>query len=113
MVLGCTVLGIVLSYIVLKSGSLLLAAFLHAIDNVIMSPIVSMGFMPFDRAFNFFNGIYGIALVAVIAFFILRDPIWREKGGNLPQPAPVDMALSGNSTAVEKATEQANLGAAS
>jgi len=51
-----------------------------------MSPVVEMGFRPYDRVFTFFGGIYGIAMVAVIAFFILRDPVWREKGGNLPQP---------------------------
>jgi membrane protease YdiL (CAAX protease family) len=109
MVLYCITEGIVLSYAVLKSGSVLLAAFLHAVGNVIMSPIVEMGFMPYDRAFNFFNGIYGIATLAVIAFFILRDPIWREKDGNLPQPepAPMDMTLSSHSAAVEKAAAQA------
>ena len=104
--------GIVLSYAVLKSGSLLLATFLHALDNVIMSPIVAMGFMPYDRVFSFFGGIYGIAAVAVIAFFILRDPIWREKGGNLPQPAsaPMDMASSVNTGAAEKAAVQSSSG---
>jgi len=110
MVLDCTASGIVLSYAVLKSGSVLLAAFLHAVGNIIMSPIVEMGFMPYDRVFTFFNGIYGIATLIVIAFFILRDPIWREKGCNLPQSAPVDMAVSGNSAAVEKAAAQAKLG---
>lgn len=115
MVLWCTADGVVLSYAVLKSGSVLLAAFLHAVGNVIMSPIVRMGFMPFDRVFSFFNGIYGIATLAVIAFFILRDPIWREKGGNLvqPEPTPIDMTLSSNSAAVEKAVAQAKLGTTS
>jgi uncharacterized protein len=112
MVLDCTASGVVLSYAVLKSGSVLLAAFLHAVGNVIMSPIVEMGFKPFDRLFTFFNGIYGIAMLSVIAFFILRDPIWREKGGGLAQPTPLDMALSKNPAAGEKATDQAELGAA-
>jgi membrane protease YdiL (CAAX protease family) len=112
MVLWCTAEGIVLSYAVLKSGSVLLAAFLHAVGNVIMSPIVEMGFMPFDRVFTFFNGIYGIATVAVITFFILRDPIWREKGGNLAQtePTPIDITLFSDSAAVEKAAAQVKLG---
>jgi membrane protease YdiL (CAAX protease family) len=112
MVLWCTASGVVLSYAVLKSGSVLLAAFLHAVGNVIMSPIVEMGFRPYDRVFSFFGGIYGIAMVAVIAFFILRDPIWREKGGNLaqPAPAPADMAVPGNSGAVEKTADQLKLG---
>jgi membrane protease YdiL (CAAX protease family) len=112
MVLWCTASGVVLSYAVLKSGSVLLAAFLHAVGNVIMSPIVELGFMPFDRVFSFFIGIYGIATLAVIAFFILRDPIWREKGSNLAQPAPtpIDMTSSGNPAAVGKAADQAKLG---
>ncbi len=105
MVLWCTAEGIVLSYAVLKSGSVLLAAFLHAVGNVIMSPIVEMGFKPYDRVFSFFFGIYGIATLAVIAFFILRDPIWRGKGGGLPEPAPVDLVSSENSTAGEKAAD--------
>jgi membrane protease YdiL (CAAX protease family) len=112
MVLWCTAEGVVLSYVVLKSGSVLLAAFLHAVGNVIMSPIVEMGFMPYDRVFSFFLGIYGIAMAAVIAVFILRDPIWQEKGGNLAQPEPtlIDVTLSSNSAAVEKAAAQAKLG---
>jgi membrane protease YdiL (CAAX protease family) len=112
MVLWCTAEAIVLGYVVLKSGSVLLAAFLHAVGNVIMSPIVSMGFMPFDRAFNFFNGIYGITMLAVIAFFILRDPIWRGKGGNLPLPelTPIDTTISSNSAAAEQAADQVKLG---
>ena len=115
MVLYCTTEGIVLSYAVLKSGSVLLAAFLHAVGNVIMSPIVGMGFKPYDRAFTLFNGIYGIATLAVIAFFILRDPIWRGKGGNLPQPelAPIEMTLSNDPSTAGKAADQAGLGAAS
>jgi membrane protease YdiL (CAAX protease family) len=113
MVLWCTADGVVLSYAVLKSGSVLLAAFLHAVGNVIMSPIVEMGFMPYDRVFSFFLGIYGIAMMAVIALFILRDPIWREKGGNLPQPEPADIALSGNASVADKAVVQSSPGIAS
>jgi membrane protease YdiL (CAAX protease family) len=109
MVLYCTAEGIVLSYAVLKSGSLLLATFLHAIDNAMPNIFVGMGFMPFDRVFNFYNGIPMIATLAVICFFILRDPIWREKGGNLPQPTQVEMAVSAHSAAVEKAADQTEL----
>ncbi len=115
MVLYCTAEGIVLSYAVLKSGSVLLAAFLHAVDNVMPNTLVGMGFMPFDRVFNFYNGIPMIAMMTVIAFFILRDPIWREKGGNLAQPAPtpIDTTLSGQRATAGKAADQAKLGTAS
>lgn len=53
-------------------------------------------------------GIYGIATLAVIAFFILRDPIWRDNGDSLVQPAPVDMALSDNPGAQEKTVFQSS-----
>jgi len=110
-----TCLGIVLSYAVLKSGSVLLAAFLHALNNAVLQVILLMGFTPFDTVFSFSIGIYGIAMLAIIALLFLRDPIWRGKGGNLaqPAPAPVDMALSGNARAAEKAANQAKLGTTS
>lgn len=113
MTLYTTCLAIVLGYAVLRSGSVLLVAFLHAINNSVLQVIALMGFKAFDPAFSFGAGIYGIATLAVSAFFILRDPIWREKGGNLSQPARVDMALSKNPAAAGKAADQAEPGAAS
>jgi len=41
-----------------------------------------VGFKPFDTACSFFIGIYGIAMLAVVSFLILRDPIWRREGSN-------------------------------
>ena len=75
-------LGIVLSYAVLKSGSVLLASFLHALNNQVAALIIAVGFAPHDTATSFFIGIYGIATLAVAAFLILRDPIWRRQGSN-------------------------------
>jgi uncharacterized protein len=76
-------LGIVLSYAVLKSGSVLLASYLHALANQVAAFILVIGFKPFDTAYSFFIGVYGIAMLAVVSFLILRDPIWRGKGSNL------------------------------
>jgi membrane protease YdiL (CAAX protease family) len=76
-------LGIVLSFAVLKSGSVLLASFLHALNNQVAAFIVAVGFTPHDSAFSFFIGVYGIAMLAVAAFLILRDPVWRAKGSDL------------------------------
>jgi uncharacterized protein len=78
-----TGLGIVLSFAVLKSGSVLLASFLHALANQAAAFIVVLGFKPFDTATSFFIGVYGIAMLAVVSFLILRDPIWRGKGSKL------------------------------
>ena len=113
MTLYTTCLAIVLGYAVLKSGSVLLVAFLHAINNSVVGVIALLGFKAFDSAFSFGIGIFGIATMAIIALLVLRDPIWRVKGSNLAQPAPVDVALSDNPGAVEKGADQARLGTAS
>jgi membrane protease YdiL (CAAX protease family) len=92
MTLYATGLAIVLGYAVLKSGSVLLAAFLHAVNNTVLQVILLFGFTPFDYAFSFGMGIYGIAMLAIVALVVLRDPVWRGKGSNLAQaePAPVE-----------------------
>jgi membrane protease YdiL (CAAX protease family) len=86
MTLYTTGLAVVLGYVVLRSGSVLLAAYLHALNNQVASFIVAMGFRPFDPAFSFGVGIYGIATLAVVALVVLRDPIWRAKGSSIPAP---------------------------
>lgn len=83
MALYCVGLGIVLSFAVLKSGSVLLASYLHALNNQVAAVIMMMGFKPFDTAYSFFIGIYGIAMLAVVAFLILRHPIWRAKSSEI------------------------------
>ena len=83
MALYTTGLAVALGYAVLKSGSVLLSAYLHALNNQVVAFIAAMGFMPFDNAFSFDIGIYGIVTLAIVAFLILRDSIWRGKGGNL------------------------------
>lgn len=83
MTLYTTGLAIVLGYAVLRSGSVLLAAYLHALNNQVAAFIVAMGFRPFDAAFSFGIGIYGIATLAIVALVVLRDPVWRGKGSNL------------------------------
>lgn len=86
MTLYTTGLAVVLGYAVLRSGSVLLAAYLHALNNQVVNFIAAFGFKPFDAAFSFDIGIYGIATLAIVALLVLRDPIWRGKGSSLPQP---------------------------
>jgi membrane protease YdiL (CAAX protease family) len=83
MTLYTTGLAIVLGYAVLRSGSVLLAAYLHALNNQVASFIVALGYTPFDTAFSFGIGIYGIATLAIVALLVLRDPVWRGRGSNL------------------------------
>ncbi len=75
--------AVVLGYAVLRSGSVLLAAFLHGLIDQVINFIVALGFRPHDPAFSFGIGVYGIATLAIVAFLLLRDPIWRGRGSNL------------------------------
>jgi uncharacterized protein len=88
MTLYMTGLAVVLSYAVLKSGSVLLAAFLHAVNNQVAAFIIAIGFKPFDTAFSFMIGIYGIAMLALVALLILRDPVWRGRGSSVARQVP-------------------------
>ena len=84
MALYTTGLAIVLGYAVLKSGSVLLSSYLHALNNQVLAFILALGFKPHDPAFSFDIGIYSIITLAIVAIFILRDPIWQGKGNSLP-----------------------------
>ncbi|HEX9117394.1 MAG TPA: CPBP family glutamic-type intramembrane protease, partial [Anaerolineae bacterium] len=78
-------LAVVLGYAVLRTGSVLLSAFLHAVNNQVVAFIFAIGFRPHDAAFSFGIGIYAIAMLAVAAALILRDPVWRGRGSSLAQ----------------------------
>ena len=72
--------GVVLSFAVLKSGSVLLAAFLHALNNQVVAFIVVMGFAPSRQRL-------------LLLHRRLRD---RDAGGRrLPDPARPDLAREG------------------
>ncbi len=83
MTLYTTGLAIVLGYAVLKSRSVLLAAYLHALNNQVLGFIAAIGFRSNDAVLSFGIGIYGVATLAVISLLILRDPVWRGKGNAL------------------------------
>ena len=87
MTLYTTGLAIVLGYAVLKSGSVLLSSYLHALNNQVLAFIVAMGFAPHDFAFSFDIGVYGIVTLAVVALLILRDPVWRGRDSALAETA--------------------------
>lgn len=76
-----------LAYAVFKSGSVWVAAFLHALNNQVLSTLVVLVNTPNDAAFSFGVGIYGILCLAVVDLLILRDPIWREPAAAPDGPA--------------------------
>ncbi len=64
-------LALILGYAVLKSGSVWLAAFLHALNNQVLAFLVLAMYEPSDPVYSFGIGLYGVVLLAVIAGALL------------------------------------------
>jgi membrane protease YdiL (CAAX protease family) len=71
-------LAFVLGYAMLKSGSVWLAAFLHGVNNQVLSFLIAMVYKPADPMFSFGLGLYGLLCLAVVVGLILIDPVWRR-----------------------------------
>ena len=78
-----TGLAVVLGYAVLRSGSVLLAAYLHALNDQVTGFLVALGFKPFDPVFSFGVGIYAIVTLAFVAWLVLQNPTWRDTRSQL------------------------------
>jgi membrane protease YdiL (CAAX protease family) len=83
MTLWTTGLAVVLGFAVLKTGSVILAAFLHGLNNQALSFLFMIGFAPHDPVLSFGLGVFGIISLAVVALLLLRDPVWRGKENRL------------------------------
>lgn len=71
-------LAVILGYIMLKSGSVWLAAFAHAVLNAAYAWLVAMVYTPNDPLFSFGAGVFGIACTFGVVLLLLRDPVWQE-----------------------------------
>ncbi|HVN53891.1 MAG TPA: type II CAAX endopeptidase family protein [Anaerolineaceae bacterium] len=78
MTVFCVLLAYVIGHAVLKTGSVWLAAFLHAIIDQTANYFNGMIYTPADPIFSFGGGLYGMATLAVVVLLLLRDPVWRD-----------------------------------
>jgi uncharacterized protein len=78
MVLFTIGLAFILGYAVLKAHGIWIAAFLHAVNNQTLSYLQGMIYTPKNLILSFGIGIFGLICFAIVVFFILRDPIWKE-----------------------------------
>jgi membrane protease YdiL (CAAX protease family) len=79
MTIFCVLLAYVIGYAVLKTGSVWLAAFIHAIVDQTASYFGGIIYVAADPIFSFGVGLYGLACLAVVVFFLLRDPVWKDE----------------------------------
>jgi len=85
----CICLGFLLGYAMLKSGSVWLAALLHALNNQFVSFLITFVYRPADTLFSFYVGVYSLIVPAVIIILlVLLDPVWRRRPAAEAKPAP-------------------------
>jgi uncharacterized protein len=84
MTIFMVLLAFVLGHAVLKTGSVWLAAFMHGILDQSASYFAGFIYAPADPIFCFGAGFYGMATLAVVVFFLLRDPVWKDTPASMP-----------------------------
>lgn len=80
MMTGFTVLlGFVLGHVMLKTGSVWLAAFLHALNNQALAYFSISFYQASDPIFSFGIGVFGLLTALPVVLWLLRDPVWRDE----------------------------------
>lgn len=77
MVLNTIVMGIILSYAVLKTGSIWIAVILHMIADTIYPTAGFFIATSNNPIFSFGTGIYGLGLLAVFSLILLKSKVWK------------------------------------
>jgi uncharacterized protein len=78
MTLFCVLLAFVLGHAVLKTGSVWLAAFMHALVDQTANYFGGFIYTASDPIFSFGVGLYGLATLAIVVLLLLRDPVWKD-----------------------------------
>ncbi len=78
MVLYTIALSFIFGLAVLKSGGIWIAAFLHGLNNQFYSFLATMVYKPDDPVFSFGIGLYGVAILLMVAGLLLLDREWRS-----------------------------------
>ena len=93
MTLFCVLLAFVIGHAVLKTGSVWLAAFIHAIIDQAVNYFYGLIYTPTDPFFSFGAGLYGMATLVIVVLFLLRDPVWKDAPAQVKLveiPAPLE-----------------------
>ena len=72
-------LAFVLGYVMLKTGAVLLVAYLHALNNQVLSYLIALVYKPGDPIFSYGTGLFGLAALSLVVLLLFRDPIWKNE----------------------------------
>jgi membrane protease YdiL (CAAX protease family) len=92
MTLYCIALAFLFGFAVLKSGSIWVAAFLHALNNQVLSFLNLMVVRVEDPVLSFGTGIFGLAVWALVtvAILVLGRRVWSSPADPELQDGPGD-----------------------
>lgn len=77
MVISTIITGVILSYAVLKTGSVWIAVLLHLILDTIFPVGQYYIAASINSIFSFGTGLYGMAILAILAFILLKSKVWN------------------------------------
>lgn len=77
MIINTIIMGIILSYTVLKTGSIWIAVILHMIPDTLYPTANLYIATSINPIFAFGTGLYGAAVMAVLALILLRSKVWK------------------------------------
>jgi membrane protease YdiL (CAAX protease family) len=91
MTILCILLAYVFGYAMLRTGSIWLVAFMHAIFDQTANFFAAVINTPTDPIFSFGIGLPGLAMLAAVVLLLLRDPVWKDTlvDTSFPTPATV------------------------
>lgn len=79
-------LSFVLGYVMLKTRSVWLVAFLHALNNQTLAFFNAVIYQPNDPVFSFGTGLFGLLTFIPVVLLLLRDPVWSDNQGGPEKP---------------------------
>jgi uncharacterized protein len=71
-------LGFILGLAFIKSRSVWVAAYLHGVNNQVLSFLLMLVYRPNHPIWSFGAGLFGIILMFAVVALLLRDPSWRD-----------------------------------
>lgn len=76
-IVSTVLIGFVLGYIMLKTQSVWLVAFVHGLHTQGIQFINTCIYRPTDAVYSFSGGLYGLLVMMMLVIVILFDPAWR------------------------------------
>lgn len=82
--LSTVLMAFILGYVMLKTQSVWLTAFVHGLHTQGVQFINTCVYRPTSSVYSFSGGLYGLLVYMLLVIIILLDPVWRGDEDDLP-----------------------------